>query len=335
MGDEPNKTENTLAESSTASTDGKTATSFEAVAEQFAQDLAKPDSSGGEEGEEGAGLKKTPTEEAPQDGNVQPGTEGEETEESPSGTELEKEPTERERFIPRERFDEVNTRLRQYEPLAQRQYALEKWWADQGLTPQDFEATMQLAALKKKNPTEYLARIRSEIDYIEVASGQRLPKDLQEEVEMGTISEARARELAQYRLKATGQETTQQQTVAEAQRAWATAMGQTLSSWAQTKAMTDPDFKPKAKPTDKDGKFEDFLLRFQVLCSQRVPQNFADVTALAEQAYEQTNEMVARYRPTPPKKKVLTAGSTSTTPKGEPKTADDVLANVMKKYGIA
>lgn len=341
MDPETTTTVNPTEESST-STQTENHESMEAVTEAFAKTL-EAQSSGAEEASEGAGQNKTKTEEEEStevekeaeasDKTAETESTEEQKEESSEEKEQETE-QEREKFIPRERFDEVNTKLKNAEPLANAQYQLVDWCRKNNIGDQEFGEALNTWALAKSNPQEFVKRLQQKIEEVGVVTGSKLPKDLADEVEGGSLSEARAKELAQLRLKANGHEGVLRKTAEETQAAWVQAMSQTMTSWASTKMAVDPDFVPKKDPKAVDGKFEDFLMRFQALTSQKPPQNFADVTLLAEEAYKATEAMIKRFRPAPVKKKVLTTVGSSATGKVQPKTMDDVTELVARKHGI-
>lgn len=321
------------AASSAAGSDVKNPTTVEEVVEQFAKGAgttdveqtgkAEADVPAEEEAAEGVGQESTKTEEAAGEPAVEEAesTEGEQTEEG------------HEEAIPYDRFKEVNERAKQYEPLAQAQVQLQEFCVSNQITPSEFQETMQLLALKRTNPTEAAKRFLSLAESIEVSTGSKLPSDLAQEVEEGTLSEARAKELAQLRVAKNGLEQTTQQTIQQQQQQYLQDMSATLVNWAGSKSKADPAFKPKTNDKAEDGKFEDFTARFQLRCSQKLPTNAREVLATAEAAYADVMSLAKRYGPKPVKRKVLTNSSAAKTIT-PPKTMDDVVEQFAASNGI-
>lgn len=173
---------------------------------------------------------------------------------------------------------------------------LNQYCAENGITNEEFVSAMNIAALLHKDPTKALDTLRSYVEALEVTVGNKLPSDLQKEVDDGTLSEGRAKELAQLRVKSQGLEhtgkRTEAQIAAERQNGIATA----VNSWDAQKRTTDPAFAKKYPLIEK---------AFVALCSQKPPRTAAEGVALAEQAYNEVNTALGTLTPKPPVRKVL------------------------------
>lgn len=326
------------AASSAAVADVKEPTTLDQVTEKFYQESQAAEQGGkeaadvpaDEEASEGAGQETTKTE------AEQTTTEVAAEEADPSAGEpvVEADGEKKtEEAVPYDRFKEVNERAKQYEPLAVAQSQLQDYCIQNNITPTEFQEALSILALKKQNPAEAAKRLLSMAETIEVSNGSKLPADLQQEVADGTLSEARAKELARLRIEKNAVVQTSQQTIEQQQQRYVAEMSNGLINWAATKAKTDTSFKPKANDKAADGKFEDFVARFHYRSSQKMPQSMQDVINLAEQAYEDVNAMARRYMPKAAKKKVLTNSSVATTITS-PKSMDDVVENFAREKGI-
>lgn len=326
-------------ESSTVDTGVKPPTSFEQVTEQFISKMtetAEPPADEEEEAPESDGLEKTKTE---GDKGTEKGAEETEAEtETPAeeeSTEETEEEAKHEEAVPYDRFKEVNEKAQAYEPLAQRQYQIEKYLHDGGVTPQEFQESLELMVLRKQNPAEYAKRMQTQLEDVEVATGSRLPTDLQKEVDDGTLSEARAKELAQLRAKSRGLEkkttlTEEQQVANHVQQ-----LAGSLHVWAQHKGQIDPQFKPKKSADAPDGMFEMVTERFQFLMHNKDFRKLSveEVNRDIETAYNDVKKRFKQFAPPPAKKKVLKNTGVSTQQK-EPKTIEDVMNTIATKHGI-
>lgn len=254
-----------------------------------------------------------------------------------------------EEAIPYERFKEVNDKVVTLEPLAQAHQTLLTFCHTNNITVEQFQEHCELMRLENTDPQAALKRLTEKVNGLKVQSGQGLPDDLQAElnaakvlVESGEmpeaqykLSEKRAKEIAELRLKHNGLEKQNRFSAMQQQQQQNAALFQSLSNWSNNIQKNDPDFSPKKSLTAPDGMFEDFLANFAFVNMQKPPNSVKEYTDNAEVAYKKVKDMAKRYQPKPAAKRVLTStGSTSkSTSNGEAKNMDDVVAQVAKKHG--
>lgn len=251
--------------------------------------------------------------------------------------------------VPYTRFKEVNDKLTQLTPYAEQQQANEKFCRANNISVEQYRNGLEIMALINRDPKSALPKLQNLVDQLKVRAGDGLPGDLQAElneakaeVEEGTMSEKRFKAL-ETRLKETAKlrvdnEDRQGQQMSYEQQQQVRAQQEltsSLSQWSRGKQKVDPDFKPKAKPEDADGKFEYFLAKNQQLWSERPPKSIADAIKLADETYELADKMFKRFIAKPITKKVITSTGSTSRKKADdepPKSMDDVANRLIKKY---
>jgi hypothetical protein len=354
------------AESSPATkTDVKRTEAFtDIVNEVFAKHAESP-ASGAKSAEKGAGLQETKTGEegageesdqaatdsTEQEGGAEEqsgegeqtnedaeGAEGEETEEGDNetaeGGEDAEEGQKQSEAVPYNRFQEVNQQLQQARPYAEAHAQLEAYLKDLGVTPEEWQNTLDLLALRKRNPAEAAKRLSVELESLQVATGAKLPADLVAKVEAGTLSEEDAKEIAALRAKANGAEQNTQSAVEAAKQQFVKSVTSAMQAWGANKKQLDPAFKPKKDAKAPDGKFEVFQGKLTLLVQNSPPRDAAEAVALAEQAYAETQALFKRFSPAPATKKVLRLNGSGKR-EIEPKTPEEVTEQIARKWGAS
>jgi len=231
--------------------------------------------------------------------------------ESKEKTESQKTPDEKLPFHKHPRFQEVITErnkfeeeVKTYKPVAERMLVVEKFCRDNGVTVQDHDASIRLAALIVNNPTEALTKLERVVENLRVQTGSTLPVDLQTQVDDGKLSLTHAQEMAKLRIEANGAKakavTTQNQSAEQLQRQLVTS----LESWNVSRMKTDPSFKPKQQGQE-DGKYELVTDKFLSLWQRNPPATLEQAVALCEQAYKSVHEFIERTMPKPQIKRPL------------------------------
>lgn len=341
---------------------------FDSTANAMIEALSKGSSPEEEKTEESVVLEKNTTEkEEPkiESTEVEPDDkvkkEQEETEKEEKSEEVEEESDSKakeeqssdakhEETIPYTRFKEVNERAQRYETLAKDQEQLITFCQQNNIPPDQFRGTLEILSLANTNPLEAIKRTESFLEQLKVSAGTGLPADLAKEVndakkefEDGNMSkerlaivESRMKELAKARVQHSNLERQNQQSLLQQQQSQQQELIGGLSAWAQAKSKLDPAFKPKGKPTDKDGKFEWFI-RFQDSnWARSTPRNAAEAVALADKSLAEVDEMLYQNRPVPKAKKApLSTGHSRSTESEQPRSMDDVVNRVAKKHGYS
>lgn len=208
----------------------------------------KADASGGV-------LKKNETEgEADQAvGDEETQTDGEKTEEEKGKKEDEvalddKANAEDTRFDKHPRFQKLLGENKELKPLADSARAVNGYCEQHGITTQQFNAALEMAAFMNVDPMKAREAMRPYWESLQAYAGETLPKDLQEKVDAGKIEVSDAKEIAKLRQQSTmGERKTQAQTQAQGQA----ANTQALHSWETTTRAKNPDY-DKVFPLVKD-----------------------------------------------------------------------------------
>lgn len=211
---------------------------------------------------------------------------------------------------------------------------IDKFISQAGLTNQDVGQALQISALIVSDKPKALEVLRGYVTALENAVGEVLPADLQEQVRLGYLTEAHARELS--RSKARERETAQRmQQTQEAQRRDAeqreqqtlvNSTIQAVETWEKAKAEKDPDWHLKRK--DVAEKVELAIARESRNRGAQYFPNASEVVKLSEDALKEVNAS-PRFR-SPPKSPVTPiTGNASTRSTPAPKTMLDVVRQTV------
>jgi hypothetical protein len=277
-------------------------------------------------------------------GDTVPGTPSESAQQTPADPQaptdpLAADPTEAElkRLKPetRKRFerllqqrDEARTAYSQVEPELAQHRQLTGYLKEHQLAPDDVNMLLGVGAhLRKGDFQSFLNGVMPYVQAAQEALGQRLPPDLQQQVDEGLVSESAARELTQTRFRAAQAEnqvktvTEQQQGAATEQRV--TAVRQTIDAWEQDIRRRDPDYPVKAAAVRRIG---------QALLQERgTPQTPEAARELVQAAYDEATTMLLKARPAPQATRRTPSGIHGTTASAaEPKTMKDAALMALE-----
>lgn len=259
--------------------------------------------------------------------------------------------------VPLERFQEVtseNRELKQkvteYEPVIQAHTSVVTFCQQNGLTDEDFAQALQMAALLKKDPAEFGKQMEQVLEGVGIYRGDKLPEDLKKEVEEGTLSQERAKELAALRAQRQYGEQrvklTQEQVAQREAENLRKQTAQAMSDWRADKQKEFPDFKQKVKGKP-DGFYEQVDDKISALMQQtnadgswkfpiRTPQ---DAVNLMEHAFKQVEEAIKGYRPRKaPSKHLSSNGSGTTSSNKDPlkaKSMEEAIALKAAELGLS
>lgn len=230
--------------------------------------------------------------------------------------------------VPYERFTEINTQLKsaqqelaRVKPAVDNYTQIDTFCRANGITPQQFGKVLEIQALLNTNPEAALKELLPIVDSLKGFTGEALPQDLQLAVDSGEISLKYAKEVSASRAKLQfGERKIQhdQQSLARQQQAIVQQqLSDAVSVWENTKRNSDPDYKPKAKPTDPDGKWEKVKKEFLGMLHEtnasgelvRPVKTPAQFTALMEEAYESVNSYTKRISAPKPTRRPLRSSS--------------------------
>lgn len=248
---------------------------------------------------------------------------------------------ENERLDKHPRFQELNTKVQQLEPLAKSAQLDQQFCQQWNIAPEQKKQAMELAALVNTNPKEAIKSLTELVEQLKLSTGEALPKDLAAEVEAGTMSKDRATELHMLRLQKE-QSTVQQKRMTQTQQEQhEAALRDGLNVWGSLKARSDADFKPKAKATDPDGKFEVTFNQIRLLSMENFPKTVGEAQAIADKAYAYANQIFSRTQRVPRARRVLNGdGGSSNHQNGDSPEEGETMAQFVarttgRQYGLS
>lgn len=307
------------------------------------------------------------TEETPQSSEQEQESEDtEETEETEQSTKTAKETTEEEETdddkddkenkdnkdkdkgpVPYARFSEIvnernalNKQLEDYKPFIEAQQSVNSFCAQHGVTTEDFQYWLDVAALEKIDPEKCLNYLQDRLQSLQSFTGDVLSPELQKAVDDGDLTLAYAKKLmaAENRSKHSAKRTEQTRKQSQQQREHdlAQQIQRTYASWVQNKMTTDPAFSPKKDDASPDGLYELYSNALAAGYATAGLKSGEDLIAFAEKCYERVKKSLGQFVPKPGPKKVLRSNkSTTGLPNGgKPKTIEEA-AMLGARVGIA
>lgn len=319
-----------------------------------AMDKAVESAPSAEEDAADSGVQKmNKTTEKPEDKKTEKKAEGEQ-EDATDGEEKKTEETKGP--IPYERFQEVvqkrqeaEQQLEQYRPVAEQHKKIVDYCSANNVTQEQFSQALEIAALLNTNPAEAYKKLTPIVDSLKGFTGDKLPDDLDAEVKAGDLPLARAKEIAQLRAQkdfgVKHAEHLQKTAAQRAEDSFRSTVTQAVTSWETSKRGADPDYKPKAKATEPNGKWEFVRDRYlAMLHEQNADGSFVnpvkqpqDMAALMDRAYQDIHSAMTAMRPKPRSTKVLSRNGSSTIankPYEEAKDLAEVVQMAAAKHGL-
>lgn len=261
-----------------------------------------------------------------------------------------------EETIPYERFQEVNERLKGAEEKARGYENIEAFCRQNRITNDQYEQAMKFLAAVNGGDYEMASKYLAEVDNnLQGLMGKRLPDDLQKDVDSGDLPLVRAQEIAKLRAQTRMGEARTKAVQADAesrrQADLQSRQADAAEQWEKAKRSTDVEYKPKAKDSDPNGKWELTRAFYKDMLYQ-TRQNASGETvyvnpvtderslvALLEKAYAEATKSIRTFKGVKPAtKKVLSSnGSSSTTTSGkrleDAKTLTEAISIGMQERG--
>lgn len=186
----------------------------------------------------------------------------------------------------------------QYKQGHEQFQSLQSFMQESKLTNEDVAETLHIAGLFNSDPKQAAALLEKKLQTLHRLTGDVLPEDLQEQVEVGEISEARAKEIAELRVSnARTQQQYQELTQAQQQEQMQRQQQQVRSAMAtaadtaqQELVNSDPDYERKAPWVRKE---------LQLLIQAEKPQTAEDAARLVKQAHSNVTKELAKLAPKP------------------------------------
>ena len=258
--------------------------------------------------------------------------------------------------VPYERFEEINNKYKvtveefeKIKPLAESHQQIQQYCEQYNITQDQFKNLLDVQRLLNTDPEKALAKIMPIVEAIQGFTGDKLPPDLQKEVDLSQISLERAREVAKLRAQsqfgATRFQQYQQMQQQKAQTAFQGAQVSAINAWIAGKK-NDLDFQPRKDDNAPRGKFEFVYDAVQSMMAERDAQGNLkhvlrvpeDVTKLLEKAYTEVTRSLSPMQRKPATKKQLTqngsgARNTSLKPE-EAKTMGEAIRMAAAQHGL-
>lgn len=222
--------------------------------------------------------------------------------------------------------DGYKQQIEQLAPKAQQFDQIGAFMREHELTAQEVSQGFEIMALMKHDPQAALERLSPHLGKLELATGRRLPEDLQERVDAGTLTAEDAGEIVRSRMAAaTAQvraervETREQET---RQTQAASAMRGAVEAWEADVKTRDPDYSHK----------QSFVAdRARVLMQQTPPRNPDEAVALAKKAYDEVTASMRRIVGNKPPVRTTTSDKTSTTVVPAPTTLEGIIRGALRQ----
>jgi hypothetical protein len=248
----------------------------------------------------------------------------------PSEAELKRLKPETRRRVERllQQRDEARTALTSVEPELAQHRQLTGYLREHQLAADDVNMLLGVgASLRRGDFQSFLTGVMPYVQAAQEALGLRLPPDLAQQVEDGTISENAARELTKTRHRAVQAESIVRQQSAEQGQAETerrvTAVRTTIDEWEAETRRKDPDYPVKAAAVRRIG---------QALLQERgAPQSPAEARQLVQAAYDEATTLLLRARPAPQPTRRSPSGSHGTpAPALEPKSMKEAAVMALE-----
>ena len=218
--------------------------------------------------------------------------------------------------------NEARTSLDQVQPELIQHRQLQGYLSQHQLAPDDVNSLLAVgAALRAGDYQGFLNGVAPYVMAAQEAVGLRIARDLQTQVDDGTISEEAAREMTRTRHRAmqAEQRLQEQTTIAttEATNRNVQAIRHGVEQWENNIRTRDPDYPHKANAVRR---FSQALLQ-----ERGIPQTSEQAVALVQAAYDEANAELRRLRPQPQPTRpapsgIHSAGNGAAPPPSEPQT---------------
>jgi pyruvate-formate lyase len=221
--------------------------------------------------------------------------------------------------------NEVRSQWDQIQPELQQHRQLQGYLSQHNLASDDVNALLAVgAALRAGDHKSFLDGVAPYVMAAQEALGLRIARDLQTQVDDGTVSEEAAREMTRTRHRAmqAEQRLQEQTTIAttEATNRNVMAIRHGVEQWESNIRTRDPDYPHKANAVRR---FSQALLQ-----ERGTPQTTDQAVALVQAAYDEANAELRRLRPQPQATRpapsgIHSAGNGAMPPTAEPRSMMD------------
>ena len=227
--------------------------------------------------------------------------------------------------------NEVRSQWEQVQPELTQHRQLQGYLSQHNLAAEDVNSLLAVgAALRAGNYQAFLEGVAPYVMAAQEATGLRVARDLQTQVDDGTISEEAAREMTRTRHRAVQaeQRLQEQTTIAttEATNRNVMAIRHGVEQWETNIRTRDPDYPHKANAVRR---FSQALLQ-----ERGTPQTMEQAVALVQAAYDEANAELRRLRPQPQPTRpapsgIHSSGNGAAPPTAEPRSMMDAARRAL------
>lgn len=225
----------------------------------------------------------------------------------------------------RELVKEKNTykaKLAEYEPDAQQYREIQSFMQKAQLSADEVaEGLMLMAEMKSGDPLKAYEALSKKVESLALASGKKLPAELEQRIEQGYVDRETAQGMYQQQLAAQRQAAQAQQALEQRTRQDAAAQVQAIAgavaTWESATRANDPDFDLKAD-------FVKDRVRSH-MAANGMPKTAEEALQISKEAYEVVTQALQRARGPKPAMRPAVGGKVNGSAAPEPRNLLDVV----------
>jgi|DEB0MinimDraft_6_1074348.scaffolds.fasta_scaffold00040_57 hypothetical protein len=229
------------------------------------------------------------------------------------------------------KYRDVNQRLEKAEADAGWKQQFDTFLETNQMSMEEANKLFEIGALMKSNHMKALEMITPYYNQLLEVTGNVLPRDLQEQVNQGYITEAAAIEMSRgraqnqhYQVRNQQQQQQRQQQEAENQKKLSTDIQVALANLENSWQTSDPDYKTKSNRIQERVK----LMWYEASRTGKMPRSVDEAIKMVEGAKSEIDKEYRQFRPRKPVSVVDSGGNSGQT-KPEPKTTLDVIRQTV------
>lgn len=217
-------------------------------------------------------------------------------------------------------------KLAEYEPDAQQYREIQSFMEKAQLSAEEVaEGLMLMAEMKSGDPVKAYEALTRKVETLALASGKKLPADLEQRIEQGYVDRETAESLYQQqvaaqRQAAQAQAQLEQRTRKDAQ-AQVQAIAGAVATWESATRAGDPDFDLKAD-------FVKDRVRAH-MAAHGMPKSAEEALQISRQAYEAVTQTLQRARGPKPAMRPAVGGKVNGSAAPEPRNLLDVIRQAL------
>lgn len=221
-------------------------------------------------------------------------------------------------------------------PKAEQMERLTGYMREHAIEPTHLDNALALTAMVNRGDVKVVPILESLLAQVRQKIGDVLPPELQQQVNLGYITEAHARELSRSRVAAQRSEEqvrqVQERTAAERAQREATEVtnraAQTADKWNQEQIQTDPDWNLK-----RDLVAQEMELQIHRLGAEGYPRTEKAVRDLLAKAKASVEAKLKPFRPAPKPVSSVTGGAASPRSATKPASYMDAIDQGLSRAG--